>query len=80
MNTLQLILYQDSFEIVNPLGSSRTKHKILAMYMTLGNIYKFNRSKANPIQLILLCKEKHLKYFGHEAVFHHLIKDLKSVD
>lgn len=80
LNALQLILYQDSYEIVNPLGSSRTKHKILAMYMTLGNIYKFNRSKANPIQLVLLCKEKHLKYFGHEAVFRHLIKDLKELE
>lgn len=50
------------------------------MYMTLGNIYKFNRSKTNPIQLILLCKEKHLKYFGHEAVFRYLIEDLKQLE
>lgn len=29
-NALKLILYQDSFEVCNPLGSSKKKHKILA--------------------------------------------------
>ncbi|KAJ8043114.1 hypothetical protein HOLleu_10075 [Holothuria leucospilota] len=31
-----LLLFQDAFEIVNPLGSARTKHKVLATYMSLG--------------------------------------------
>ncbi|KAJ8686382.1 hypothetical protein QAD02_022176 [Eretmocerus hayati] len=30
---LEIILYQDAFEIVNPIGSSKKKHKILAVYM-----------------------------------------------
>ena len=30
-NSLRLVLYQDAFEICNPLGSSKKKHKILAV-------------------------------------------------
>lgn len=35
---LHLILYQGAFEIVNPLGSGRKKHKILAVYYSLENL------------------------------------------
>lgn len=39
---LQIILYFDEFEVVNPLGGHKKKHKIAAFYYTLGNIhYKF---------------------------------------
>ena len=33
-NSLRIILYQDAFEMCNPLGSSRKKHIILGVYMT----------------------------------------------
>ena len=46
-NAIKLILYQDSFEVVNPQGSAKRKHKILAVYVTLGNIYPQNRSIKN---------------------------------
>ena len=36
--SLALILYQDAFEVVNPLGSGRKKHKVLAVYLTFGDI------------------------------------------
>lgn len=54
---LGVILYQDSFEVVNPLGSGRKKHKILAVYLTLANILPFNRSSIDHMQLVLLCRE-----------------------
>ena len=77
---LQLLLYQDSFEIVNPLGSARTKHKILAFYYTLGNLHRHNRSKIDPMQLILLIKEKDFKFFGQNAVLKKLIEDLQEIE
>lgn len=77
---LQIILYQDSFEIVNPLGSARCKHKVLAVYYTLGNIDARCRSQLDQIQLVLLCKEKAVKQFGHEAVFSRLVGDLKKLE
>lgn len=35
---LKLILYQDAFEVVNPLGSAKNQHKVLAMYFSLANL------------------------------------------
>ncbi|KAJ8032478.1 hypothetical protein HOLleu_26012 [Holothuria leucospilota] len=71
-----LLLFQDSFEIVNPLGSARTKHKILATYMTLDNLYAYNRDKVDQIHLVSLCKDKCLKHFGAAKVFKRLLDDL----
>ena len=74
-----LLLYQDSFEIVNPLGSDRKKnHKILRVYFTLGNFFPFCRSNIDHIQLVLLCKEVDFNAFGQEQVFLRLLADLKK--
>lgn len=77
---LGVILYQDSFEVVNPLGSGRKKHKILAVYLTLANILPFNRSSIDHVQLVLLCREQVYKYFGQDLVFGSLVKDLKELE
>ncbi|CAB4006554.1 Hypothetical predicted protein [Paramuricea clavata] len=79
-NAIKIILYQDSFEVVNPLGSAKKKHKILGVYLTLGNIYPQNRSKIDQMQLVLLIREVDFKYFGQEAVFRVLVKDLKKIE
>lgn len=65
---------------MNPLGSAKKKHKILAVYLTLGNIYPQNRSKIDQMQLVLMVKEVDFKYFGQEAVFHVLVEDLKKLE
>lgn len=36
--SISLILYIDEFEICNPLGTSRQKHKICGIYWVLGNL------------------------------------------
>lgn len=54
-SSISVILYQDAFEVVNPLGSGKKKHKLLAVYMTLGEILPHNRSSIDPMQLVLLC-------------------------
>ncbi|CAN8029998.1 unnamed protein product [Ixodes persulcatus] len=38
--TFKLLLYQDAFEVVNPLGSARKKHKLVGAYFTLANLKK----------------------------------------
>lgn len=53
-NCLKIILYQDAFELCNTLGSSRKKHKILGVYMTLANLNPWHRSKIDQIQLVAL--------------------------
>jgi len=78
--SLRLLLYQDAFEVYNPIGSSRKKHKILGVYMNIANFRPQFRSNVENIQLVLLCKETDFKYFGHEKVFLPLIHDLKKIE
>lgn len=79
-DSLGLILYQDAFEVVNPLGSGKKKHKVLAVYCTLTDILPHNRSTTDHMQLVLLCRENDFKYFGINKVFEPLIKDLKFLE
>ncbi len=62
--SLKLILYQDSFEIVNPLGSAKKMHKVLAVYISLANLPIHLRSNTDNMFLVLLCVEDDLKRFG----------------
>nr|XP_055039672.1 uncharacterized protein LOC129427310 isoform X2 [Misgurnus anguillicaudatus]XP_055039673.1 uncharacterized protein LOC129427310 isoform X2 [Misgurnus anguillicaudatus] len=78
--SLQLLLYQDAFEVVNPLGSARKKHKILAVYLSLVNLPAHLRSNTEHMQLVMLCREKDFKDFGHESVFSQLVADLKDLE
>ena len=79
-DAVPILLYQDGFEIVNPLGSAKNKHKILAVYATFGNLLPQNRSKIEPMQLVLLCREKDFKYFGMDMVFQRLVSDLQDIE
>jgi len=36
--TVALILYLDDFEVANPLGTSKLKHKMCAMYWVIANV------------------------------------------
>lgn len=77
---LQILLYQDCFEVCNPLGSSKTKYKILGVYFIIANLLPHNKSKIDNIQLAILCTEKNFKYFGSEKIFSPLINDLKKIE
>ena len=77
---LSIILYQDAFEVVNPLGSAKKKHKVLGVYFTLANLEPHNRSNIDHMQLVLLCRETDFKLFGQKKVFTELIKDLKDLE
>ena len=74
---LKLILYQDGFQIVNPIGPSRKKHKILAVYLSIGNLPYDIRSNLKNIQLVALCPEKQ---FSHEIVYGTIVSDLQKIE
>ncbi|XP_023184309.1 uncharacterized protein LOC111606963 [Xiphophorus maculatus] len=77
---LKLILYQDAFEVVNPLGSAKTRHKILAVYVSVANLPLHVRSDTDHMSLVLLCKEKDFKEFGHSKVLSELLEDLRLLE
>lgn len=53
--SLKLILYQDSFEIVNPLGSAKKRHKVLAVYLSLANLPIHLRSNTDNVFSLVVC-------------------------
>ena len=79
-HALQVMLFQDAFEVANPLGSARQKHKVLAVYYSLANVYAHNRSTVDSIQLVLLCLERDCKWFGPDTVFDTLMSDLGDLE
>ncbi|XP_058230692.1 uncharacterized protein LOC131343210 [Hemibagrus wyckioides] len=76
----KLITYQDAFEVVNPPGSARKKHKIIGVYFTLADVEPFHRSSIDNMQLVLLCKEKYFKSFGQDKVFSRMLSDLRQLE
>lgn len=77
---LKLILYQDAFEIVNPLGSAKKTHKVVAVYVSVANLPAHIRSNTDHMSLVLLCTENDLKHFGIAKVFSKLLTDLKDLE
>jgi len=77
---IELILYQDAFEIVNPLGSARSVYKIVAVYMALANLPVHKRTCSDNVQLVMLCREHDLQYFGQQIVFQCLVEDLCDLE
>jgi len=67
-------LYYDDYELVNPIGSHRKKHKQGVFYFQLLNIPPEFRSKLSTIQLVGCAKSSDLKQFG----FDKLLSDFKD--
>lgn len=77
---LQINLYLDDFQVVNPLGNKVKKHKICAFYWTLGNLPHHLQSKLYTIQLACLTQSTNIKKYGFENVLASLINDLKHLE
>lgn len=77
---ITLCLYIDDFEVANPLGTSKRKHKLCAIYWVLGNLHPKYRSSLHSIQLALLCKVSYIKEYGYSEILHPLVQDLVSLE
>ena len=78
--SLKLYLFFDEFEVVNPIGAHRKKHKIGGFYYILGNIPPEKRSVLNGIQLVMLCKSSDIKRFGLGNIIQPIIDDVKILE
>ncbi|XP_023198103.1 uncharacterized protein LOC111610076 [Xiphophorus maculatus] len=74
--SISLILYIDDFEICNPLGTSKRKHKICGLYWILGNLPQGCNSNLSSIYLAALIKTNDLKCYGYEKVLEPLLNEL----
>ena len=78
--SLSITLYIDDFEICNPLGTSRKKHKVCGVYWILANLPARYKSSLSSIYLALLCKSEHIKIYGYNRVLEPLIKDIQYLE
>lgn len=77
---LPLILYIDDFEVCNPLGTSRKKHKVTCLHWVFADIPAALRSTLSSIYLAIPCKANDVNQYGYPKVLEPLLKDLKSFE
>ena len=78
-DAIPLLLYSDEFEPCNPIGQSRSKQKILNIYMAPACLPKHLLSKTENWYLVVCAKSKDLKEH-REDIYAALIGDLKKLE
>ncbi|XP_042147361.1 uncharacterized protein LOC121047091 [Ixodes scapularis] len=73
-------LYSDEFEVCNPLGSKRGKHKLTAVYFSVLNFPQKVRSRLSGIHLALLVKDKFVASYGLHKIFDPLVRDIAELE
>jgi uncharacterized C2H2 Zn-finger protein len=77
-DALWINLYVDEFEVCNPIGAKKGKHKLTGVYYVLGNLSGPYRSQLRFIHLAMLVKYKYLTN-GYNSLLQPLIRDLKTL-
>ena len=72
-NVVRLHLYTDEFEVVNPLGSKRSIHKLTAFYFTIGNLESNYKSQLRHIHLCILVRQQLLQRYSYRDILLPLI-------
>lgn len=62
------------------MGSSKKKHKIVEVYMTIANILAWQRCQVNHIQLICLVYEKDIKNVALKKILEHFLNDVQILE
>ncbi|KAK0137892.1 hypothetical protein N1851_025902 [Merluccius polli] len=79
-SSFALAFYIDDFEICNPLGTSRKKHKITAVYWVPLNLPAKFRSSLSSIQLAALGRSDDVKQYGFDRFFAPLLRDISVLE
>ncbi|XP_028418106.1 uncharacterized protein LOC114543223 [Dendronephthya gigantea] len=79
-SALQIILYYDEVECVNPLGSKTKKHKLGLFYYTLGNISPVHRSQLKSIQLLAIVKRPLIIKYGMNAILAPIMEQVLELE
>ena len=74
---MQLVLYDDDFGTVNPLGNKVSKYKVPAFYFVLGNIQAKYHSRLNDINSVLLSPPALIQKYGYQEIFLPSLDDIK---
>ncbi|XP_034239526.1 uncharacterized protein LOC117644297 [Thrips palmi] len=73
-DAIPLIIYQDGFELSNPIGPAKhLEHQLEGIYMAFGNLPSKIRFEKDSIQLIALCKKNE---FSRKEVYAQITEDI----
>lgn len=78
-NALQIIGYYDELEVVNPIGSYVSKHKLGCLFFILGNIRPRYRSTLKAINLVAVGKHEDICKYGMDTFMSPFVDDLKAL-
>lgn len=78
-NLLLFSIYHDDFEIVNPIGSHKKKHKLSAFYWNMLNILPEYRFKVQSTQLLAMTTAKYLRKFGMAVLLENFIESMTKL-
>ena len=76
---VHLLLYCDEFDVCNPIGVGRSKHKLFAVYFKVLNFHPRHTSHLNAFHLVCLVKSSTLKNVGIDEIFSPLISELNDL-
>ena len=81
-NTLQFKFFVDEFEVVNPLGSKKGKHKLTAVYFKIGNLDSKFLSELQNTYLSTLVQHKFIQtgFTDYDEVFQPLLSDVEILE
>lgn len=78
-NALQIIGYYDEVEVVNPIGSYVSKHKLGCLFFILANIRPQYRSSLKSINLVAVGRHRDICKYGIDAFLMPFVEDLKTL-
>ena len=78
-DALLFCLYFDDFEIANPIGSHKKKHKLSVFYWSLINISPEFRFRIHATQLLAIAKTSYLKKFGLKSILSDFINSMQNL-
>ncbi|KAJ8682313.1 hypothetical protein QAD02_018105 [Eretmocerus hayati] len=76
-DAIEVILFDDGFTVVNPIGAAKRKHKLIGIYMNIGKLPDHLRSHTSTMKLVALCNAEH---FDHDIVYGTIVEDLKKLE
>ena len=79
-HALQICLYHDDFNIVNPLGNKTQKYKVSAFYFVIGNFSGKYKSRFKDIHLAILSPASLVSKYGYKEILTPLLEDLLKLE
>ena len=76
---LQIILYYDELELVNPIGCFVKRHKIGCVMFSLGNVHPKFRSSLKSMYLVALATVPNIEKYGIDSILKPFVRDINKL-